>query len=50
MSVQIKNDLTQKAVAETSMQYLGKLRKHYRFDETHLKEMLPDHFHPFAIQ
>ena len=34
ISAKIKNELTQKAAAEISAAYLGKLRKNYQFDES----------------
>ncbi len=50
MAPMIKNELLQKASAEVSQNYLGKLRKHYRFDAEHLKESIPDSLTPFSIQ
>ncbi len=46
----LKNELIQKASGEISQNYIEKLRKHYRFDASHLKETLPDDLQPFAIQ
>jgi hypothetical protein len=50
MAPMIKNELLQKASLEVSQNYLGKLRKHYRFDADHLKETIPDSLTPFSIQ
>jgi hypothetical protein len=50
MAPMIKNELLQKAVVETSQTYLGKLRKHYRFEENNLRETLPADLHPFSLQ
>lgn len=49
MSAKIKNELIQKATAEISAEYLGKLRKNYQFDEAHLKKMIPEQYQPFTI-
>ncbi len=50
MAPQLKNDLTQKAMSKKSEDYLVKLRKHYGFDEEHLKETLPDTLQPFSLE
>ena len=50
MAPLIKNELLQKESLEVSQNYIGKLRKHYRFDADHLKETLPADLHPFSIQ
>jgi hypothetical protein len=50
LSNQIKNDLIQQKSMEISNLYLEKLRKHYRFDDEHIKEILPDDLQPFSIQ
>lgn len=50
LSPNLKNELTQKAIALESSQYLDKLRKHYGYDEDRLKEQIPDNFHPFSLQ
>jgi hypothetical protein len=46
----IKNELLQKASIEITQNYLGKLRKHYRFDSEHLKESVPENLTPFSLQ
>jgi len=46
----LKNELIQKASAEVSQNYIGKLRKHYRFDADHLSESLPEDFRPFSLE
>lgn len=50
MEPQVKNDLTQKAVAKENEHYLSKLRKHYGFDDKNLKETLPENLQPFALE
>lgn len=50
LSNQLRNDLLQKAVAQESSHYIQKLRKHYGFDETHLKQTVPDDLHPFSLE
>ena len=50
MSPLLKNELLQKSVGEIAENYIGKLRKHYRFDSAHLEETLPNDMHPFSIQ
>jgi hypothetical protein len=50
MAPTIKNELLQKHSIEISQSYIGKLRKHYRFDPAHLEETIPADFKPFAIQ
>ncbi len=50
ISARLKSDLTQKAVTVESTDYLSKLRKHYGFDPTHLKESLPEDLNPFVLQ
>ncbi len=50
LSAQIKNELLQKKSMEIANTYLGKLRKHYRFDAAHLEETLPAEMQPFALQ
>jgi len=50
LAPQIKNELFQKKSMEISDAYLGKLRKHYRFDAAHLQESLPADLRPFALQ
>jgi len=50
MAPLIKNELLQKASTEITKNYLGKLRKHYRFDADHLKETVPDSLTPFSVQ
>lgn len=50
LSSQIKNELIQKAVAKESENYLHKLRKHYGFDPTHLKDAVPDDLQPFRLE
>ncbi len=47
---QLKNELTQKAVAKESENYLLKLRKHYGFDPSRLKETVPDNIQPFHLE
>lgn len=50
LSNQLRNDLLQKAVALESQQYIQKLRKHYGFDEAHLKRSVPDDLQPFSLE
>lgn len=50
MAQKLRDDLVQKASAEQSEAYLGKLRKHYGFDAAQLKQTLPDDLHPFSLQ
>lgn len=50
ISTVLQNELQQKAVAEESIAYLQKLRKHYGFDEQKLKQTLPDDLHPFSVE
>ncbi|HEY4255107.1 MAG TPA: hypothetical protein VGM34_02030, partial [Chlamydiales bacterium] len=50
MAPLLKNQLLQKNSAEIGNAYLKKLRSHYRFNDSHLKEALPDDFEPFSIQ
>ena len=50
LSQNLRNELVQKAVAQESTVYIEKLRKHYGFDSTHLKERIPDDLHPFSLQ
>lgn len=50
LSTQLKNDLTQKAIAKESEAYMHKLRKYYGFDQEVLKEALPEHLQPFALE
>jgi hypothetical protein len=47
ISQQLRNDLIQKAVVQESEGYLGKLRKHYGFDEN---KSIPEDLHPFSLQ
>jgi len=47
---QLKNELLQKAVAKESESYLQKLRKHYGFDPTRLKETVSDDLQPFHLE
>jgi hypothetical protein len=47
---QMKSELLQKAVAKESENYLQKLRKHYGFDPTRLKETVPDQLQPFRLE
>ena len=50
MVPQIRTELLQKHANDIAQTYLGKLRKHYRFDPAHLEETVPADFKPFAIQ
>ena len=50
ISLQLKNELTNKAVAQEAGSYLQRLRKHYGFDTGRLKESVPDDFQPFQLQ
>lgn len=50
LSPGLKSELTQKAIAVESSQYLEKLRKHYGVDSAYLERQVPDHFHPFVLQ
>jgi hypothetical protein len=50
MAPMLKNELMQKASSEISSNYLGKLRKHYRFDASHLNEVIPENIEPFALR
>lgn len=47
LSNQLRNELLQKAVAQESQTYIGKLRKYYGFEA---KEALPEDLHPFSLQ
>ncbi len=47
LSQQLRNQLIQKAVAQESQKYLGKLRKYYGFDAN---ITIPDDFRPFSLQ
>jgi hypothetical protein len=47
ISQNLRNELVQKAIAQQSEGYLGKLRKHYGFDAD---KAIPDDFHPFSLQ
>jgi hypothetical protein len=46
----LKNQLLQKNSAVIGEAYLNKLRSHYRFNDSHLKEAIPENFEPFSIQ
>lgn len=50
LAPQLKNELTQKAVAKESDVYMQKLRKYYGFDQGGLKETLPENLQPFALE
>lgn len=50
MSPNLRSELTQKAVALESSQYLEKLRKQHGFDNSYLKETISDNFHPFSLE
>lgn len=50
MAPQLKQDLTQKAMAKESNNYLQKLRKYYGFDQEGLKETLPEDLQPFSLE
>ena len=50
LSVTLREELVQKAVAKESQGYVGKLRKHYGFDAAYLHDRFPEDFHPFSIQ
>ncbi len=50
MAPTIKNELLQMYSGDIAQSYIGKLRKHYRFDPAHLEETVPADFKPFAIQ
>lgn len=50
MATNLKNELLQKKSMEISQAYIEKLRKFYRFDQTHLNESLPSDLKPFSIQ
>ncbi len=47
LSQNLRNELIQKAVAQESQGYLGKLRKHYGFDG---EKTISDDLHPFSLQ
>lgn len=47
LSLNLRNELQQKAVVQESENYLGKLRKYYGFA---LDETIPEDLHPFSIQ
>jgi hypothetical protein len=47
LAQKLRNDLIQKAVAQESQGYLGKLRKHYGFDGNNAA---PEDLHPFSLQ
>ncbi len=50
LAPQLKNELTQKAVAKESEGYMKKLRKYYGFDQDGLKQTLPENLQPFALE
>jgi hypothetical protein len=50
LSSTLRNELTQKAMAQHSLNYVQKLRKHYGFDSGYLNEALPLDMHPFSLQ
>ena len=50
LASQLKDDLTNKAVAQEGAAYLQRLRKHYGFDAGRLKESVPDNLQPFQLQ
>lgn len=50
LAPQLKNELTQKAMAKESETYMRKLRKYYGFDQDGLKETLPENLQPFALE
>ncbi len=50
LAPQLKNELTQKAVAKESDAYMQKLRRYYGFDQEGLKDALPENLQPFALE
>lgn len=50
LSQNLRNQLVQEKVGRESVAYLQKLRNHYGFDSSHLKETVPDDLHPFSLQ
>lgn len=50
LAPKLKEDLTQKAVAVQSNQYLEKLRRYYGYDTAHLKESIPENLNPFSLE
>jgi hypothetical protein len=45
----IKDQLIEQAVQKESIAYLGKLHKHFDVQQSHLDEMIPEGFQPFAL-
>lgn len=50
LSQNLRNQLVQEKAGRESIAYLQKLRNHYGFDSSHLKETVPDDLHPFSLQ
>lgn len=50
MAPLLKNQLLHQVSSEISKNYIGKLRSHYRFDDSHLQEMFPEDLQPFTIE
>ncbi len=50
LSSSLRDQLIQLAMNQHSRSYLEKLRKHYGFDASFLKESLPEDMHPFSLQ
>lgn len=50
LSLQLRDQLTQKAIAKETQVYLDRLRKHYGYDASHLSETIPEDLHPFSLQ
>jgi hypothetical protein len=50
LSSMLRDQLIQKAMVQHSQTYVEKLRKHYGFDASFVKEALPEDLHPFSLQ
>jgi hypothetical protein len=47
LALQLRTELTQRAIAAESQTYLSKLRRHYNLDS---QTVLPEDLHPFSLQ
>lgn len=50
LSPSLRDQLIQKAMAQHSQTYVDKLRSHFGFDTSFLKESLPEDLQPFSLQ
>ncbi len=50
LSLKIKDEILQKMVSEETHSYFKKLQKFYGFDESSLKNMIPENFQPFSLE